>query len=85
MKGALVTHFIGLDQGEGGALHRPGMAQATQDAARQRGLPRAQIAMQVEDAAPSGQGGQAGAEGQHGLLAFGMQDHFRQGENSSSN
>ncbi|MNV92083.1 hypothetical protein D3C71_1866360 [compost metagenome] len=85
MEGALVTHFVGLDQGEGGALHRSGMAQATQDAARQRGFARAQIAMQVEDAAPPGQGGQTGAEGQHGLLAFGVQNHFRHGENSSSN
>src|SRR5690606_41276298 len=46
--------LIGLDQGEGRALHRAAMPQPAQDAARQGGLAGTQVAMQIDHAPTAG-------------------------------
>ncbi len=79
------ANLIGFHQGKGRAFHRPDMAQAANDAARQGGLAGAQITVQVQGAAPLGQRRQACAQGQHGFFALDMQGHDRHGARSSNN
>ena len=40
---------IGFDDGVGRAFDRAGVSESAQDAARERGFPRAQIALQMDD------------------------------------
>ncbi|MNE72178.1 hypothetical protein D3C80_1680970 [compost metagenome] len=84
MEGSHAVDFVGLDQGEGRTLHRPDMAEAAQNAARQGGLAGAQVPVQVDDSPSPADCRDPPAQFVHGFLAIGEQIQ-RHGFNSSSN
>ncbi len=79
------AQLVGFDQCEGRTLDLARMTEAANQAARQRGLARTQVAMQIDDATTAGRLSDACAQREHGSLVCGIQIHFRHGDCSSSN